>query len=36
LLQAKADGSDHCVPPGPDGSIPSGREAAPLYSMLEK
>jgi len=31
LLQGLApDGSDHCVPPGPDGSIPSGREAAPL------
>ena len=30
LLQAKADGSGRCAPPGPDGSIPSGREAAGL------
>ncbi len=30
LLQAKADGPGHSAPPGPDGSIPSGREAAPL------
>ena len=30
LLQAKADGPGQSAPPGPDGSIPSGREAAGL------
>jgi hypothetical protein len=30
LLQAKADGSGQCAPPGPGGSIPSGRESAGL------